>query len=74
MKITYQAVIDTQKRVIRVYGRKLNATYDHVTYRSKQRAVFLEGLTANQMKQRLAAFTNRGFKVRYSACCKGGMQ
>lgn len=74
MKVTYQAVIDTTKREIRVYGRKLNAIYDHVSYKNKQRSIFLEGMTANQMKQRLAAFQDRGFKVRYSVCCNGGMR
>lgn len=74
MKVTYQAVIDIHKREIRVYGRKLNAIYDHVTYKSKQRAIFLEGMTANQMKQRLNPFLNRGFKVRYSVCTNGGFK
>lgn len=74
MKVTYQAVVDTQAKVIRVYGRKINAIYDHVSYRSKQRALFIEGLTSNQMKQRLNHFMNQGFKVRYSVCCKGGFQ
>lgn len=72
MKVTYQAVVDTQKKVIRVYGRKLNATYDHITYRTKQRAIFIEGLTANQMNMRLDRFKKQGFKVRYSVYCKGG--
>ena len=74
MKVTYQAVVDTQKKGIRVYGRKLNAVYDHVTYRTKQRAIFIEGLTANQMNMKLDRFKKQGFKVRYSVCCNGGFQ
>jgi hypothetical protein len=72
MKITYCAVVDTQRKQVRVYGRKLHAIYDHVSYKAKQRPRFIEGRTANQMDQLVQPLIKQGYKVRSQPCAKGG--
>lgn len=56
----YCVVWERKGNVARIYDRKLSAIYDHVRFRAKHRVWFLEGLTAEQVKERL-----RGVKVKY---------
>lgn len=49
----YCVVWERRRNRARAYQRKMDAIYDHVRFRKKQGVWFLEGLTAEQVKDRV---------------------
>lgn len=49
----YYVVWEKSKKRARAYVRKMDAIYDHVRFRRKQKVWFLDGVTDEQMKERL---------------------
>lgn len=50
---TYYVVWDRRANKAVIYDRKITAIYHHVKHTIKQKVWFIEGLTANQVKERL---------------------
>tara|TARA_R110002020_G_scaffold287099_1_gene502549 strand:+ start:3468 stop:3692 length:225 start_codon:yes stop_codon:yes gene_type:complete len=52
METTYCVVLEKRSNKARVYARKMDAIYDHVRFRAKQKVWFFEDLTKRQVERR----------------------